>query len=141
MEHKSESKKSEVTMKGKYLTPNERLWDEIPKEFLTEQNTWRLLNRQEKALLTEGQLYSYERYWMSVIDERILREAATKKGYNEGWEKGNKEGWEKGMEKGIEKGIEKNSIDIAKKMKQKGLASDLIAEMTGLSIDIIDKLE
>ena len=69
----------------------------------------------------------------------------TKKGYNEGWEKGNKEGWEKGMEKGIEKGIEKglekNSIDIAKKMKQKGLASDLIAEMTGLSIDIIDKLE
>jgi hypothetical protein len=37
--------------------------------------------------------------------------------------------------------MEKNSIDIAKKMKQKGLASDLIAEMTGLSIDIIDKLE
>ena len=136
MEHKSESKKSEVTMKGKYLTPNEKLWDEIPKEFLTEQNTWRLLNRQEKALLTEGQLYSYERYWMSVVDERILREAATKKGYNEGWEKGNKEGWEKGMEKGKTE----EAIIIAKKMKQINMSSDLIAEMTGLSFDIVESL-
>ena len=107
-------------MRGKYLTPNEKLWDEIPKEFLTEQNTWRLLNRQEKALLTEGQLYSYERYWMSEVDKRILREAAIKKGLAEG--------------------MEKMSISIAKKMKQKGMSSDLIAEMTGLSLDAINTL-
>ena len=127
-------------MKGKYLTPNERLWDEIPKEFLTEQNTWRLLNRQEKALLTDGQLYSYERYWMSVTDERILREAATKKGYNEGWEKGNKEGWEKGNKEGLEKGKTEEAINIAKKMKQNNMSSELIAEMTGLSFDIVESL-
>ena len=117
MEHKSETKKGEVTMKGKYLTPNEKLWDEIPKEFLTEQNTWRLLNRQEKALLTEGQLYSYERYWMSEVDKRILREAAVKKGYNEGWEKGKLEGIHL----------------VARKMKQLGLSIADIAKSTGLS--------
>ena len=136
MEHKSESKKSEVTMKGKYLTPNERLWDEIPKEFLTEQNTWRLLNRQEKAQLTDGQLYSYERYWMSVTDERILREAATKKGYNEGWEKGNKEGMEKGMEKGKMEGL----CIAARNMKQLGLSIADIAKATGLSEEEIANL-
>lgn len=131
-------------MKGKYLTPNEKLWDEIPKEFLTEQNTWRLLNRQEKALLTEGQLYSYERYWMSVVDERILREAATKKGYNEGWEKGNKEGWEKGnkegMEKGMEKGRAKEKLENARSLKDNGVSLDLIAKSLGLSIKDIENL-
>ena len=131
-------------MKGKYLTPNEKLWDEIPKEFLTEQNTWRLLNRQEKALLTEGQLYSYERYWMSVVDERILREAATKKGYNEGWEKGNKEGWEKGnkegMEKGMEKGRAKEKLENARSLKDNGVSLDLIAKSLGLSIMDIENL-
>ncbi len=62
--YKETESKGEKKMRGKYLNPNEELWIEIPKEFLTEQNTWRLLNRQEKALLSEGQLYSYERYWM-----------------------------------------------------------------------------
>ena len=130
---------------------------EAPTELLENEATRKALGLVEKSAMTEGQLYAYEKFWLAVVDERILREAATKKGYNEGWEKGNKEGWEKGnkegwekgnkegwekgMEKGIEEGMEKNSIDIAKKMKQKGLASDLIAEMTGLSIDIIDKLE
>jgi predicted transposase/invertase (TIGR01784 family) len=110
---------------------------EAPTELLENEATRKALGLVEKSAMTEGQLYAYEKFWLAVVDERILREAATKKGYNEGWEKGNKEGWEKG----IEEGMEKNSIDIAKKMKQKGLASDLIAEMTGLSIDIIDKLE
>ena len=113
MEHKIETKKGEVTMKGKYLTPNEKFWDEIPKEFLTEQNTWRLLNRQEKALLTEGQLYAYERFWMSVVDERILREAAIKKSYKEG------------MEKGLH--------IVARNMKQMGLTIADISKATGLS--------
>jgi predicted transposase/invertase (TIGR01784 family) len=128
MQKQNETKKGNVTMKGKYLTPNERLWDEIPKEFLTEQNTWRLLNRQEKALLTEGQLYSYERYWMSVTDERILREAATKKGYNEGWQRG------------IEKGIEKGHIEDARRMKADNMATELIAKYTGLTIEEVEAL-
>lgn len=140
MQKQNETKKGDVTMKGKYLTPNERLWDEIPKEFLTEQNTWRLLNHQEKALLTDGQLYSYERYWMSVVDERILREAATKKGYNEGWEKGNKEGWEKGKKEGMEKGLEKGHIEDARRMKADNMAIELIAKYTGLTIAEVEAL-
>ena len=121
--------KGEKTMKGKCLTPNEELWDEIPKEFLTEQNTWRLLNSQEKSLLTEGQLYSYERYWMSVVDEHVLRESSFKRGV----EKGRAEGMEKGIAEGMEKGMEKGIAEVAKKMKQKGLTPELISEMTGLS--------
>ena len=101
---------------------------EAPAELLENRDTSKALSIVEKSAMTEGQLYAYERFWLAVTDERILREAAIKKGYNEGWEKG------------IEKGIEKNSIDIAKKMKLKGMPSDLIAEMTGLSVHVIDSL-
>lgn len=61
-------------------------------------------------------------------------------GEKQGRAKGRAEGLAEGMEKGIEKGIEKNSIDIAKKMKLKGMSSDLIAEMTGLTINDIESL-
>ena len=108
-----ETKKSEVTMRGKYL--NQDIDDpmKIPAEFLDENGNWRMLDRREKAMLTDGQLYAYERFWLSVVDERILREAAVKKSYNEG------------MEKGI--------YTVARNMKQMGLPIADIAKATGLS--------
>ena len=78
---------------------------EAPAELLENEATRKALGLVEKSAMTEGQLYAYEKFWLAVVDERILREAATKKGYNEGWEKGNKEGWEKGMEKGKMEGL------------------------------------
>ena len=113
---------------------------EAPAELMENEATRKALGLVEKSAMTEGQLYAYERFWMSVVDERILREAATKKGYNEGWEKGNKEGWEKGMEEGMEKGMEEGLHNTARNMKRKGMSTDFIAEMTGLSVDIIDSL-
>lgn len=131
----NENEKKESTMKGKYLTPNEKLWDEIPKEFLTEQNTWRLLNRQEKALLTEGQLYAYERFWLAVTDERILREAAIKKGYNEGWANGSAEGRAEEHAKAL-----KEKLESARRMKADNMPTELIAKYTGLTAEEIGAL-
>ena len=120
-----ETKKSEATMRGKYL--NQDIDDpmKIPAEFLDENGNWRMLDRREKAMLTDGQLYAYERFWLSVVDERILREAAVKKSYNEGMEKGMEEGLAKGMQKGI--------YTVARNMKQMGLPIADIAKATGLS--------
>ena len=120
MEHISETKKSDVTMKGKCLIPNTNDSSKVPAEFLDENGDWKLLTWRDKALLTEGQLYAYERFWMSITDERILREAAVKKSYKEG--------------------RTDEAVDIAKKMKQKGMTSDLIAEMTGLTLEEIEAL-
>ena len=127
--YKETESKGEKKMRGKYLNPNEELWSEIPKEFLTEQNTWRLLNRQEKALLSEGQLYSYERYWMSVTDNRILRQAAYKKGFEQGYIAGYEEVLNRTKAEGIQKGI----YTVARNMKQMGLSLEDITKATGLS--------
>lgn len=73
-----------------------------------------------------------------------MKEQALKEGLEEGLAKGIAKGIEQGIEQGIEIGVNKgkkeNSYDIARKMKQKGLSVDMIAECTGLSNSEIEKL-
>ena len=80
--------------------------------------------------------------------ERIMREEreeAIKKGREEGLEKGIQEGIEQGIqegiEQGLERGIEQNSIEIIKNMLEKKLAKQLISEITGKTIEEIERIE
>lgn len=65
-----------------------------------------------------------------------MKEQALKEGFEEGIAKG----IEQGIKIGVNKGKKANSYDIARKMKQKGLSVDMIAECTGLSKSEIEKL-
>ena len=69
-----------------------------------------------------------------------MKEQALKDGLEEGLAKGIAKGIEQGIEIGVNKGKKENSYDIARKMKQKGLSVDMIAECTGLSKSEIEKL-
>ena len=122
---------------------------EAPAELLENEATRKALGLVEKSAMTEGQLYAYEKFWLAVVDERILREAAAKKGYNEGMEKGLAEGMEKGynegmekglaegmqkgVQKGMQKGMQKGIYTVARNMKQMGLSLEDITKATGLS--------
>ena len=53
---------------------------------------------------------------------------------------GKEEGIKEGMEKGKEEGIKENQILTAKNMKNKNMDINLISELTGLSIEEVDKL-
>ncbi|MDO6994161.1 Rpn family recombination-promoting nuclease/putative transposase [Brachyspira innocens] len=55
-------------------------------------------------------------------------------------EEGIKEGIEQGIEKGKEEGIKETQISMAKNMKNKNIDISLISELTGLSIEEIEKL-
>ena len=113
---------------------------EAPTELLENEETSKALSIVEKSAMTEGQLYAYERFWLAITDERILREAATKKGYNEGWAKGNKEGWAQGNKEGMAQGMENAHIEDARKMKAKNYAVEDISEITGLTAEEIEAL-
>ena len=54
---------------------------------------------------------------------------------------GYKEGWEIGYKEGLELGYKEDTIAIARKMKAYGVAWDMIAEITGLTIDEVKDLE
>ena len=53
---------------------------------------------------------------------------------------GKEEGIKEGMEKGKEEGIKENQILTAKNMKNKNMDINLISELTGLSIEEVEKL-
>ena len=70
------------------------------------------------------------RDWYSVMSTQL------KKGHEEGL----KEGIEKGLKEGLEQGRKEECFKNAKKMKQAGIAFDVIAQVTGLSIGEIASL-
>ena len=108
---------------------------EAPVELLENKETSKALSIVEKSAMTEGQLYAYERFWLAVTDERILREAAIKKGYNEGWANGSAEGRAEEHAKAL-----KEKLESARRMKADNMPTELIAKYTGLTAEEIGAL-
>ena len=86
----------------------------------------------------------------SHAESRLLRELSAnayrdiKNGIDaakrEGMEKGIAIGTEKGIAIGTEKGAQAKALEVARKMKAKGLDEEMISEMSGLSAEVIKKL-
>ena len=66
-------------------------------------------------------------------DEASVRNMA----FNEGMKKG----IEEGLEKGKNEGAKQRDFEIAKKMKEKGMDINTIAELTGLTIKEIENIK
>ena len=113
-----------------YTLKNMNLFEQSP--FKEEQETFlRLLDVANVNSLSEKERAIYEenlknyRDWYATIDYA----------QTEGIEKGMQEGMQKGMQKGIEKGRQEEKLQIARKMKEQGLDSELIAQCSGLSVE------
>ena len=86
----------------------------------------------------------------SHAESRLLRELSAnayrdiKNGMDaakrEGVEKGIAIGTETGIAIGTEKGAQAKALEVARKMKAKGLDEEMISEMSGLSAEVIKKL-
>ena len=65
-------------------------------------------------------------------------------GYDEGYEKGISVGLEQGLEQGRatgrEEGAYQNKLETAKNLLSMGLAPEQVAQGTGLSLEVIQKL-
>ena len=83
----------------------------------------------------------YDEALKKYRDTISVLEGARMEGYKEGWEIGYKEGLEIGYKEGLEIGYKEDTIAIARKMKAYGVAWDMIAEITGLTIDEVKDLE
>ena len=62
-------------------------------------------------------------------------------GLKEGREEGHKEGKEEGIKEGREEGAKQKSFDIAKRMLEKGIETETISELTGLTEKEISGLD
>ncbi len=144
----------------RFLTEIDEHTQQVPEELLENPDTRKALQILEKSAFTDGQLQAYSDFWMALVDERVLREDAQRKGHAEGHAKGLAEGLAEGHAKGLaegraeglaeglakgrtegrSEGREEGILETARKMKAKGYATEVIAEITGLSADEIEAL-
>ena len=85
-----------------------------------------------KAMNTERDTYNQIEY---------ARESGRKEGHKVGKEEGLKEGREEGHKEGREEGAKQKSFDIAKRMLEKGIETETISELTGLTEKEISELD
>ncbi len=98
------------------------------------------------------ELFTYEQETKHELDNRLARElerteaitAARDAGHAEGFAvgeaKGIEQGIQKGIEKSIEKGIQLEKEAIARNLLREGLKPSIIATLTGLSAEAVEKL-
>ena len=96
----------------------------------------RLFETAEIARFSPKELYDYEESLKNFRDWHSVISTATKKGRREGRREGRKEG----LKEGLEAGKTKATLDIARNMKEQGMDTELIAQITGLDADTIKKL-
>lgn len=108
----------------------------------------RLLEVCDLEKMSEKDRYQYEvalhQHETVIAVYETYRDEGLKEGRKEGLaqgiEQGIEQGMKKGMKQGMEKGMEKAKLETAKAMKNKNIAPDVIAECTGLSMDVIESL-
>ena len=124
----------------RFLTEINRKTDEAPAELLENEATRKALSLVEKSAMTEAQLHAYDKFWMAVTDEAGFLEARYHRGMTEGLEKGRAEVMEKGRAEGRAEGVAKANREHASKMKALNMPDEMISQITGLSMDEIEKL-
>lgn len=108
----------------------------------------RLFKAAEIANFDRKELIEYEdslknyRDWYSVVS--TAEQKGIQKGIQEGIEKGIQKGIEEGIQKGIQKGIQegekKKQYEIARNLKSLGIAPDIIAKTTEMTLKEIAEL-
>ena len=115
----------------------EIIMSELVKEKPIMEEVQRKYNNFIKNSLMMNEYYKREAY---LYGNQIMLEEERRLGIEEGFKKGIEQGIEKGIEKGIEQGIKENQILTVKNMKNRNIDIALISDVTGLSIEEIEKL-
>ena len=133
----------------RFLTEIDGATMEAPAELLENPETRQALEILEIRAYNEAQIYAYERYWDAVSSDktrynsgyRTGHEVGKAEGRAEGRIEGRIEGRAEGKAEGRAEGEHDMASTIVKRMKAKGKTVVEIADLTGLTIDEIEKIQ
>ena len=108
----------------RYLTEIDEHTRQAPKELLENPEISKAVTQIEESAFSDAQLWWYDDFWDAVRVENTLISDALHEGRQEG----------------IQEGIRQNSIQNARGMKAEGIPAGIIAKITGLTPDEIEKL-
>ena len=97
-------------------------------------------SKEEFVKIESEVIKSEEDQMMKSTYNRLIDEGM-EKGIERGIEKGIEKGMEKGIEKGMERGIEKGRAEVALRMLEQNMELQLIAQITNLSVQQLQKLK
>ena len=112
----------------RYLTEIDEHTRQAPKELLENPEISKAVTQIEESAFSDAQLWWYDDFWDAVRVENTLISDALREGRQEG------------RQEGIQEGIRQNSIQNARGMKAEGIPTGVIAKVTGLTPDEIEKL-
>ena len=101
----------------------------------------KLFDVAELAQLDDKDRIKYIKAMNTERDTYNQIEYARESGREEGREEGHKVGKEEGLKEGRAEGVKQNSFDIAKRMLEKGIETETISELTGLTEKEISELD
>lgn len=117
----------------RYLTEINEKMEKMPEDLLEDPLVKKAVEVLEESSFSPAQLLGYEKFWDAISVERTLYNSGERKGRAEG----RAEGLAEGLAKGLAEGERKKQLAIAGNMKSLGVAPEIIAKATGLTLDEI----
>lgn len=124
----------------RFLTEIDERTRNAPDELQANPEISKALTVLQESAFSDAELARYEGFWDMVSVEKTLYNSGVRKGIAEGKAEGIAEGIAEGKVKGKVEGKAEERSLIAVKMKQCGLALEMIARITGLSIEEVADL-
>ena len=115
---------------------NEKL-KSLPPELEANEDIRQAADLCEEAAFTPEELALYDEYWDAIRVEKTIRNASLREGLAEG----EAIGLEKGEAIGLEKGKVEGKIETALNLLKKGMSTEDICDVTGLSTQQIQELQ
>jgi predicted transposase/invertase (TIGR01784 family) len=112
----------------------------LKKSQIKEEFTAQGLAEAKENLLVDSLSEEERANYLRFMENRRYEISMLQGSRSEGRLEGRLEGLEEGLMEGIEQGKQQEKINIARTLKQRGVALDTIAEGTGLTIEEIEKL-
>lgn len=128
----------------RYLTEINEKTREVPGELLENPEINKAVTQLEESAFSEAQLLGYDRFWDMVSTAKMQisssRREAMEKGLAEGRAEGLAQGRAEGIAEGIAEGQQAERIKNAGNLKRLGVATEIIAQATGLTAEEIEQL-
>ena len=95
----------------------------------------------ERMSADERARLEYEARQKAIRDHDAIMSSAWETGMEKGLQEGREQGMKQGMQQALQQGIRQERQDIVFRMLEKGMNPEMIADLTGMNIEEIQKME
>lgn len=124
----------------RYLTEINEKTREVPEELLNNPEISKAVTQLEESAFSEAQLLGYDRFWDMVSTAKMQISSSRREAMEKGLAEGRAKGLAEGRAEGRAEGQQAERLKNAGNLKRLGVATEIIAQATGLTTEEIEQL-